>query len=200
MQSSSGVTASIIGALAIAAVSTLGDFVWATWIPRHRPQYGLTHGTLLFLCIGLFLGTLANKRVLGAIAGAVIGFLAAASFYLLAPLTGLPVMFGVWFGVWIALGLFNERLNGRQAAVGSAVTRGLLAAIGSGVAFYLISGIWFPFRPRGWDYLTHFAGWTVAYFPGFAALLVRLTPGAPMPGWTIEGQESATKDNSHPTE
>ena len=172
MQSSSGVTASIIGALAIAGVSTLGDFVWATWIPRHRPLYGLTHGALLFLCIGLFLGTLTQKRVLGTLTGALIGFLAAGSFYLLAPLAGYSIMFVVWFAVWIALGLFNERLHGRHAAVPAAVARGLLAAIGSGVAFYLISGIWFPFDPHGWDYLAHFAGWTVAYLPGFLALLL----------------------------
>ena len=169
----SGVTASILGAVALASVSTLGDFVWATWIPRHRPLYGLTHGALLFLCIGLFLGTLTQRRVLGALTGALIGFLAAGSFYLLAPLAGYSVMFVVWFVVWIALGLFNERLNRRQAPFRAAVVRGLLAAAGSGVAFYLISGIWFPFNPRGWDYLAHFAGWTVAYFPGFAALLVR---------------------------
>ena len=173
MQSSSGITASIIGALAIAGVSTLGDFVWATSIPRHRPIYGLTHGTLLFLCVGLFLGMLAKKRVVGTIAGALIGLFAAGSFYLLAPIAGYSIMFGVWFAVWIALALFNGRLNARPVAVRATVARGLLAAIGSGVVFYLISGIWFPFNPRGWDYLLHFAGWTAAYFSGFAALLLR---------------------------
>ena len=75
--------------------------------------------------------------------------------------------------VWIALALFNGRLNARPVAVRATVARGLLAAIGSGVVFYLISGIWFPFNPRGWDYLLHFAGWTAAYFSGFAALLLR---------------------------
>jgi len=53
----SGVRASIIGAAAIAAVSTLGDFLWATVIPGHRPLYGIIHGTILFACIGLYLGT-----------------------------------------------------------------------------------------------------------------------------------------------
>jgi hypothetical protein len=28
-----------------------------------------------------------------------------------------------------------------------------------------------PFDPRGWDYARHFVYWTVAYLPGFAALL-----------------------------
>ena len=168
----SGVRASIGGALFIAAVSTLGDFIWATWIPRHWAVYGLIHGAVLFLSIGLFLGTLANKSASGAIAGALIGGLAAASFYLLAPAAGYSIMFIVWFGVWIVLELLNERLNQRQTKTRAAAARGILAAVASGIAFYAISGIWFPFHPRGWDYLSHFAAWTLAYFPGFAALLV----------------------------
>ena len=170
----SGVAASIMGALAIAAVSTLGDFIWATWIPRHRPVYGLTHGTLLFCSIGLYLGFLARKPAAGTMAGALIGGLAAGSFYVLRPLAGYWTMFALWFAVWIALGALNVYLNGRPGIVRAATTRGLVAAAAFGVAFYLISGIWFPFDPQGWDYLAHFAGWTAAYLTGFAALLVRL--------------------------
>jgi len=172
LQTTLGLTASILGAVLLAAVSTLGDFIWATWIPRHRAVYGLTHGALLFLCFGLFLGTLAKKPATGGLAGALIGFVAAGSFYLLAPLAGYSIMFVVWFGVWIALGFFNERLSGSHAPIRAAVLRGLLAAVGSGVAFYLISGIWFPFDPHGWDYVAHFGGWAVAYLPGFLALLL----------------------------
>jgi hypothetical protein len=36
----------------------------------------------------------------------------------------------------------------------------------------LISGIWRPFNPAGWDYAVHFAAWTAAFFPGFAALFL----------------------------
>lgn len=43
--------------------------------------------------------------------------------------------------------------------------------IGSGLGFYLISGIWRPFDPEGWDYAVHFLSWTLAYLPGFVALL-----------------------------
>jgi hypothetical protein len=35
----------IAGALLIAAVSTLGDFVWAGLHLRHRVAYGLAHGS-----------------------------------------------------------------------------------------------------------------------------------------------------------
>ena len=169
----SGVIASVAGALAIAVVSTLGDFIWAAWIPRHRPIYGLTHGALLFCFIGLYLGFAARRPARGAIAGALIGGLAAGSFYLLARIAGFAVMFIIWFAAWIGLAGLNEHLNGQPAIGRVAATRGLLAAAAFGVAFYLISGIWFPFDPQGWDYLAHLAGWTAAYLPAFAALLMK---------------------------
>jgi hypothetical protein len=162
----------IIGALVIAAVSTLGDLIWAMWIPRHRPAYGLTHGTLLFLCIGLVLGGMATKWLTGALVGAAIGFVAAGSFYLLVPFTGFWSMFVIWFAVWIALGVFHGSLQTPKPPTPAMVGRGLIAAAAFAIAFYLISGIWFPFRPRGWDYAAHFAGWTFAYFVGFAPLLI----------------------------
>lgn len=156
----------------MAIVSTFGDFVWATWIPRHRPVYGLTHGTLLFFCLALYLGGCAGRPMIGAVAGALLGFLAAGSFYVLAPFTGYWVMFLVWIGVWVGLGLLNGTVLQKRAGIRDAIVRGILAALASGAAFYAVSGIWFPFRPRGWDYAVHFAAWTVAYLPGFAALLV----------------------------
>jgi hypothetical protein len=166
------VIAAIAGALFIAEVSTLGDFIWATVIPRHMPRYGLTHGTLLFLCVGLYLGLVAKRPALGALGGALIGFLAAGSFYVLAPVAGYSVMFAVWFGIWIALAFLNYRVLRTGVGLNEVAVRGVAAAILSGLAFYAVSGIWFPFRPRGWDYAVHFASWTVAYLPGFAALLI----------------------------
>ena len=176
------VAAIVGGSLAIAAVSTVGDFVWATWIPQHRPVYGLTHGTLLFLAIGLFLGMITGRAVVGALAGAVIGFAAAGVFYLIAPLVGFSAMFLAWIAVWMALAALYGRLNAahldsgqaRDIRVdGSAVAgRGAIAAVASGLAFYAISGIWRPFNPQGWDYAVHFGAWTLAYVPGFAALFL----------------------------
>lgn len=166
-----GLRATIASTIAIAAVSTLGDFIWATWIPRHLPVYGLTHGSLLFLCIGLALGYWAGRTLAGAIAGAATGFLVTASFYVLAPVVGFGAMFAVWFGMWIVLALLNGWLIG-QARIKSAFGRGLIAAGLSGVAFYMVSGIWMPFNPAGWDYLIHFGYWNLAFLPGFAALLL----------------------------
>jgi hypothetical protein len=168
-----GIAASIGGALTMAAVSTLGDFIWANWIARHRMILGLTHGTLLFLCMGFYLGATARRPAIGAIAGALVGLSAAGSFYLLVPLTGYSVMFFVWIALWAAFGALHRWMQRERATVRDAFLRGATAALSSGLAFYAISGIWRPFHPHGWDYAVHFLSWTVAFLPGFLALMVR---------------------------
>ena len=163
------------GAALIAAVSTFGDFVWAGLDLEHRTVYGLAHGTLLFLCIGAFLGSIERQVLTGAIAGALIGLVAAGSFYVLAPLAGYSVMFAVWAFIWVALAVLVGRVL-RTAHLWSwrqTFTRGALAMIGSGLGFYLISDIWRPFDPEGWDYAVHWISWTVAYLPGLGALIFR---------------------------
>ena len=90
-------------------------------------------------------------------------------------------MFFVWAFIWLALAALIGRFL-RPTALWSwreISTRGTLAMVGSGVGFYLISGIWRPFNPQGWDYGVHFLSWTIAYLPGFLALLApmaRLKP------------------------
>ena len=172
-----GIRTSLAGALSIAAVSTLGDFLWVALELRNTPLNGVLHGALLFLCLGLYLGGLARRYLAGAVAGLLIGGVAAGGYYILRPVAGRAVMFFLYFGTWIALGMLNQRLSDRERNSRSALARGVLGAVGSGVAFYLVSGIWSPFDPQGWDYLVHFGAWTVAYLPGFAALLAQRRPG-----------------------
>jgi hypothetical protein len=176
-----GLAEAIAGSLAIAAVSTLGDFIWATWIPEHRAVYGFAHGALLFLAIGLFLGSITGRAAAGALAGACVGALAAGLYYLLVLMLGFWAMIVAWMAVWLGLAAVYGRLSAQRDAgdrhdrhinVGVVASRGAAAAVASGLAFYAISGIWRPFDPQGSDYAVHFAAWTVAYFPGFAALLV----------------------------
>jgi hypothetical protein len=162
----------IAGAIVTAAVSTLGDYLWANVLPHHRPIYGLIHGAVLFLTVGCCLGAAAGRAFIGAAGGAVIGFSAAGGFYLLRPVLGYSGMFVMFVGLWVALGLLNGRVLQRRDTIRAVLVRSVLAAIGSGLGFWAISGIWFPFNPHGWDYAVHFASWTVAYLPGFAALLV----------------------------
>ena len=161
----------IVGAILIAAVSTLGDFVWAGLNLRHRVVYGFAHGAILFLCMGAYFGSLQRKTRIGAMYGAAVGLAAAGSFYVLAPVAGYSVMFFVWAFVWIALAVLVTRILRAPEATHVFVLRGVLAMMGSGLGFYLISGIWRPFDPEGWDYCVHFLSWAVAYLPGFLALL-----------------------------
>ena len=174
----SGIRAALVGSLVMATASTLGDFIWATWITAHRGIYGVTHGVLLFVIAGLVLGVPAHRPAAGAIAGALVGAVGAGSFYLLAPLLGYSAMFVSWFGLWFALAIAHARLNARRASAREIASRGALAAVTSGIAFYAIAGIWRPFDPSGWDYAIHYAAWTVAYLPGFVALFARLPAAA----------------------
>jgi hypothetical protein len=164
----------IFGAALIAAVSTFGDFVWAGLDLEHRKVYGLAHGTLLFLCIGAYLGSIERQILKGAIAGALIGLTAAASFYVVAPFAGYSVMFAVWAFIWLALAVLAGRVlrTAHRWSWRQTFTRGALAMMGSGLGFYLISGIWRPFDPEGWDYAVHWISWTVAYLPGLGALIL----------------------------
>jgi hypothetical protein len=159
-------------ALVTAAVSTLGDYLWANVLPHQIPVYGLAHGALLFLTVGLCLGFAARRPITGAIGGASIGFGATVGFYTLQPYIGYSALFVLFVGLWVALGLLNGRVLRPRDSIGTVMVRSLLAAAGSGLGFYAISGIWFPFAPHGWDYAKHFVYWTIAYLPGFAALLL----------------------------
>jgi hypothetical protein len=167
-----GIRAAIAGAIVTATVSTFADYLWANVLPHHRPLYGLAHGTLLFLTVGFCLGAAARRTLLGASGGAVIGFCASAGFYLLQPYIGYSAIFVLYVALWVALGVLNGRVLHEGQSVPTVLGRSLLAAAGSGLGFYAISGIWFPFDPHGWDYAKHFVYWTIAYLPGFAALLV----------------------------
>lgn len=177
-----GTRTALSGALLLAAASTLGDLVWALWIPEHRPVWGLAHGTVLFLVLGAWLGAGSRRVASGAAAGAAIGFGAAAGFYALAPWLGYAAMFAVWFLLWIAVAVLASRLAARPRAPRETLLRGLSAAFGSGLGFWAISGIWTSPSPGGPDYLRHFAAWCVAFLPGFLALHLHRAPGGAGPG------------------
>lgn len=167
---------SLLGALWAAALSTLGDWIWARYIPRHLAVYGLLHGTLLFLGIGAFLGVVRQRPLRGAVLGGGVGLGAAGGFYALAPLLGYSAMFVLWMALWAALAVADARgLLSAEAPLGPAFARGAVAAIASGLAFYAVSGIWTEHSADGPDYPYNYACWTIAFLPGFLALLLRRT-------------------------
>jgi hypothetical protein len=162
----------ITGAVVTAAVSTIGDYLWANVLPHGVPIYWFAHGALLFFTVGLCLGLPSRKPMTGALGGVAVGVAATAGFALLRPVLGYTGLFVMFFALWIGLGLLTGRVLEKRDRATVVLTRSVLAAIGSGCGFYAISGIWFPFNPHGWDYAKHFVYWSLAYFPGFAALLL----------------------------
>ena len=165
--------AALVGALLLGALSTFGDFVWARYVSSHRAVFGLAHGTLLLMAVGLYLGVLRGRAALGALAGALVGLLAAASFYALAPLLGYAAMFVSWMALWIGFASSTRAWAAASPFPAKSLVRGLLAAVGSGLAFWAISGIWTHPAPGGPRYAYNFLCWTLAFLPGFAALLLR---------------------------
>jgi hypothetical protein len=156
-------------ALFAAVIMTLGDFVWASQLLRHQMVYGLLHGAGLCLALGLALGVPANKPLTGAFGGLAVGILSAVSFYVLAPVMRHSAMFASWVLLWIMLALLDRMLQGGKR-VSSALIRGALAAVGSGLAFYAISGMWDNWNPQTINYADHFLRWAFAFLPGFLAL------------------------------
>ena len=167
----------VVASIALGLVSTFGDFVWAALQLRHRMWYGLVHGAVLCLCIGIAIGLREGRLAAGTITGPLIGLMAAAGFYVLRPWLGYWGMFPMWMFFWLLFALLQDRL-GPVRGPHDAVARGIAAALLSGLTFYAISGIWTQPSPGGPDYLRHFAAWTVAFLPGFAMLFAGRGTGA----------------------
>jgi hypothetical protein len=165
-----GIVQAVAGGLLLGAVNTFGDFFWEWMQLRHRVAYGVAHGALLLLCLGLYLGILAGRPFAGALGGIMSGTLAACVFYALAPMMRLAAMFPAWVALWLLVAVVDG-VGLRKGRVGPALARGAIAAVASGLAFYAISGIWTRPSPGGPQYLVNFASWTFAFIPGFLALL-----------------------------
>jgi len=161
---------SVGAALFLGAVMTAGDFVWAYFGVRNTVFAGVTHGVLMCLCIGGVIGLRANRPTAGLVVGPLVGVLAAAAFYALAPTLGWGAMLPAWMLFWICFGLFQRFL--RTERFPPALGRGVTAAVLSGLAFYAISGIWTRPSPGGPNYLVHFLYWSFAFLPGFVVLFV----------------------------
>ena len=159
----------VVASLCLGAVMTVGDWLWAAMEIRHRVAYGLIHGALMCLCLGLAIGVRAGRPAPAAIAGPAIGVLAAASFYALAPMLRWNAMFVAWMLLWILFGVLQRWLSKRES-MSLSVMRGVAAAILSGATFYAISGIWTSDSHSDPNLPWHFVAWTIAFLPGFAAL------------------------------
>lgn len=165
-----GIPQALVGAVLLGAANTFGDFVWESMNLRHRVGLGVAHGALLLLCLGLYLGVLAGRPLVGALGGVVSGTIAAGVFYALAPAMGLSAMFPAWVALWLIVGLLHGVVL-RRGRAAPALMRGTIAAVASGLAFYAIADIWLRPSPDGPRYLVSLASWSFAFLPGFLALL-----------------------------
>ncbi|MEO5898432.1 MAG: hypothetical protein ABIS06_22305 [Vicinamibacterales bacterium] len=159
----------LVGSFLLALVMTFGDFVWSAMNLPHRVAYGIAHGAVMCGCLGLVIGWRAGRVVAGAIAGPLIGVIAALTFYALASTMGYIAMVPAWMLFWILFAVLQTRLAKAGTAHRTAL-RGFAAAILSGIAFYLISGIWM--KPGPPDYAVNLAAWTIAFLPGFCVLFM----------------------------
>lgn len=160
----------------LAVIATVGDFVWEFWNIRHTAVHGVIHGALFCLAIGAAVGVRTRRLIPAVVAGPLIGVLAAGVFYMLAPAMRMRAMFPAWMLFWICFALLQRQL--RTEPAGHAIVRGLAAAILSGIAFYLVSGIWTDRSPGGPNYARNLASWAFAFFPGFASLFWHHASGA----------------------
>src|SRR5262245_65672385 len=158
----------VLAALALASVMTLGDFAWAALGIRHRALYGVIHGAGVCLALGLAIGIRVRRPAPAAVAGPLIGVTAAAAFYLLAPKLGWGAMFPAWMLLWM-LFAFLQRWMRKRESIARAALRGAVAAVLSGIALYLISDLWVQ-QSRHASMAVHFAVWSFAFLPGFAAV------------------------------
>lgn len=159
----------VLSTIVVAAVATCGDWVWATFLSRHVMAAGLVHGALLCLAMGAMIGRPAGRTGAGAAGGVAIGLGSAALFYALAPMLRYAAMFPAWFALWVLLAVLFERLSG-AGRLPLALVRGVIAGAASGLAFYLISGMWTRWSPQTINYVDHFARWAFAFAPGFLAV------------------------------
>jgi len=149
-----------------------GDYLWAAMHIRHRVAYGLVHGAVMCLCLGIAIGVYTGRTAPATLAGPVIGVIAAGAFYLLAPWLRMTAMFPAWMLFWILFALLQQQLREGER-IGSAAARGAVAAVVSGLAFYTISGIWTGASHDAPVLAVRFGAWSFAFLPGFLALFWR---------------------------
>ncbi len=177
-----GLTPSLGAAGVLGLLSTLGDWIWARFIPDGAVLPGIIHGVLIFLILALILGLAAKskkalRRLLLALP--IAGLVIAAAFYPLAYVLGyLGSLLATWIAMWLTLAFLQRWARDHDEALQRALLRGIVAALGSGLAFWAISGIWTHPALHA-SYLLRLAYWIFAFFPGFLALLWAQPTGRP---------------------
>lgn len=164
----------LAGILIVALVSTIGDYVWYEFGVRHRVVVGILHGAVLLMAVGGVVGVAAGRVGTGLPIGALAGVGGAVAYYLIDTVTrGEVAMIAAWAVCWLLLAVGEGRLLQRpHRPWQEVVTRGVLAAILGGLAFYAVVNILWGRPPAGGrNYFLQLAAWTVAWAPGILALV-----------------------------
>ena len=165
------------------ALSTVGDLIWASYIPDGAVVPGVVHGVIVFVALAVALGRGAGRQDATRyllLRLPLAGLLIAGLFYPLAYLVGyLPALIVSWVVMWLALAISLGRARRGGEAFPIALARALVAAITSGFAFWAISGIWTEASLQPINVFVRFLQWTFAFLPGFAALLLRREEPSP---------------------
>ena len=166
----------VLGILGVALVATLTDYTWYTLNVRHSVMAGVIDGAVMLTAVGAVLGLDAGKVWKGLPIGALAGVAGALVYYLLVAIMGRRGYFSAIPAAWVTLWLILAVLDGRwlrapaPRAWTAIAVRGALAAVVSGVGFYLVMNTLWGRSPAGKNYFVQFAAWAIAWAPGLLAL------------------------------
>jgi hypothetical protein len=162
----------LFGVLVVAAVSTASDYTWYEIGVEHRMATGIVTGVVMLMAVGGALGWAVGRVVPGLWLGVVAGLIGALAYYALVPALGQRAMIAAWASLWIILAIGEGRLirPGRRPWA-DAVARGVVAAVASGLAFYLVADdLWGRPPAGGRNYALQFGRWLIAWAPGILAI------------------------------
>jgi hypothetical protein len=169
----------LLGILVVAAVSTIGDYVWYEVGVPHRMTFGIVHGAVLLAAVGGVIGAGAGRVMAGLPLGAAAGVGGALVYYALEAPLGRGAMLAGWAAVWILISILNVRLLQRpRRSLADGLVRGVIAALAGGLAFYLVGDdLWGRRPPGARNYLTQYGLWIVAWAPGILAVGIKPLQG-----------------------
>jgi hypothetical protein len=175
----------LIGILGVALVATLCDYTWYMNHVPHNMITGISYGVVLLMVVGAVLGFDAGRVLKGLPIGAVAGVGGALTYYLLIAVmdkrTYGPAIPASWVALWFILAALDGRwLRGPRRPWREVVIRGALAAVVSGLSFYLVmTTLWGRPPASGRNYVLQFGAWIVAWAPGLLALTLSWASGVP---------------------
>ena len=167
-----------VSVLLVAAVATLGDFIWYNYGVEHTMVAGIIHGAVLLTAVGAALGAANATIARGLPIGFAAGIGGALCFYALAAVLGRQLAFSVaipasWMATWVLLSVLEGKWlrAANPRAWRTIAARGALAAVIGGAAFALVANtLWGQPPEGGRNYLLQFAAWAFAWAPGLLIL------------------------------